>query len=327
MTLAAQLQGRSSALLPLFEDESITDILLNGTGSLFVEREGVLEPRESPFSDRGHFQDFIERLLTPLGKRVDAAFPFADGRLSDGSRFHVLLAPLAVEGPFVSIRRWRRAENCPLESFGPPDVVAWLVAKLVGGANVLVVGGTGSGKTTLVTRLLDRVPPEERILIVEESVEIRPRHPHVLHLEARPATPDGTGEVTLRQLLRNALRMRPDRLILGECRGEEAFDLLQALNTGHRGSLSTLHANGCRDGLRRLETLASLTGFRGAALREWTASAVQIVVHLVREGGNRRIREVVSVRGLEGEAYRLQPEFPNGISVASRNPLCEIPSF
>ncbi len=323
MTLASQLQGRAAALLPLFDDETITDILLNGTHSLFVEREGRLETRPSPFTDRGHFQDFIERLLTPLGKRIDAASPFADGRLVDGSRFHVLLAPLAVEGPFVSIRRFRRAEHATLASFGPPHVVAWLVEKLTGGANVLVVGGTGSGKTTLVTRLLDRIPPGERILVVEESVEIRPHHPHVLHLEARPASPDGTGEVTLRQLLRNALRMRPDRLILGECRGEEAFDLLQALNTGHRGSLSTLHANGCRDGLRRLETLASLAGFRGSALREWTASAVQIVVQL-RE---RRIREVVSVRGLEGDQYRIQPEFPGGIGVASEKSLCEVTTF
>lgn len=309
--LRRQLQGKAGALLPWLEDETVTDVLVNGTGSFFVERHGCLEALAPVFSERAALQDLIERLLVPLGKRIDAAHPYADGRLADGSRFHVILAPVAVEGPIVSIRKMRDPAHCALESFGPPAIVEWLRSQVAQGRNVLIAGATGAGKTTLLARLLESVGEGERLVLVEESMEIRPRHPHVVHLEARPPSPDGTGEVTLRTLVRNALRMRPDRLVLGECRGPEALDLLQAMNTGHAGSLSTIHANGALDALRRLECLALLAGVAlpVKVVREWIGASVHAVVHLERAGGERRIREALALHGLEGEVYRMTPLF------------------
>lgn len=309
--LRRQLQGRSAVLVPWLEDERVTDLLVNGTHSFWVERDGCLTEEPPPFADRAAIAELIERLLVPLGKRIDAASPWADGRLADGSRFHVILSPIAVEGPVVSIRRMRSAEAAPLEAFGPPEPIEWLRREVAEGRNVLVAGATGTGKTTLVTRLLEEAPPGERIVIVEESVEIRPRHPHVLHLEARPPSPDGTGAVTPRSLVRQALRMRPDRLVVGECRGGEALDLLQAMNTGHRGSLSTLHANGAADALRRLEGLAlsAAPGLPPRVVREWIAASIHVVAQLERDGPRRRLREVIAVHGLEGEVYRLMPRW------------------
>lgn len=324
-SLRKQFAGRAAALLPYLDDPAVTDVLVNGTHSLYVERSGALVAQPSPFGDRREVMELVERLLVPLGKRVDAAVPYLDGRLADGSRFHVILSPIAVEGPLVSIRKLRNAALCPLESFGPPDVTGWLVDQVRAGRNLLFCGGTGSGKTTLLTRLLDLVPEAERIVVIEETVEIAPRHPHVLHLESRLPTPDGAGEVTLRALVRNALRMRPDRLVLGECRGAEAFDLLQAMNTGHAGSFSTIHANGALDALRRLESLTLLAGFLvpSRTVREWIGATIHAVVHLERCGAARQIREIVQVQGLEGEIYRITPKLQRKRGLASFERLCE----
>lgn len=306
-----QFIGAASRLLPLIRDESITDILVNGTHSLYVEKDGRLEYRPSPFDGPDAVFDLIERLLLPIGKRVDAAQPYLDGRLADGSRFHIVLPPIAAEGPLISIRKFRSPGAASLVAVAPGEVLSWLDEQLAQRKNILIAGGTGAGKTTLLCRMLDSLPPDERLVVVEETMEIRTCHAHALHLEARPASPDGTGEVTLRTLIRNALRMRPDRLVLGECRGGEAFDLLQAMNTGHPGSLSTIHANGALDALRRLEALVLLAGFSlpVATVREWVAGAIQVVVHLERRGGVRSISEILTVQGLEGEIYRITPCF------------------
>jgi len=311
-SLEQQFPGPAARLLPWMNDPLVADILVNGTSSAFVERSGRLEAIENPFASRTCLVDWIERLLVPLGKRVDALRPYADGRCSDGTRFHVILPPVAVDGPIVSLRKRAPTDAYPLECFGEPEVMRRLQEALVAGSNILIAGGTGSGKTTLLTRLLERLPSHERLVVVEESWELRPAHPHAVHLEGRPPTPDGTGEVGLRELLRNALRMRPDRLVLGECRGPEAFELLQAWNTGHRGSVTTIHASGARDALRRLESLVLIAGIVPSPLvvRSWIAASVNLIAYLERRGGRRRVVELMSVKGLEGDVYRCLPEYP-----------------
>jgi len=307
--------GRTEGLRRFMEDEAVTDILINGPGKLFVERSGQLLEEPSPFLDPVSLQELIERLLVPIGKRVDASQPYLDGRMPDGSRFHILLPPIASDGPYISIRKFRKHfEPGNLTDMGPPDLMKWIERQTHARKNFLICGGTGVGKTTLLARLLAEASPRERIAVIEETREIPMLHPHMVSLEARAATPDGVGEVTLRALIRNALRMRPDRIILGECRGEEAFDLLQAMNTGHRGSLSTLHANGGRDALRRLEGLVLLSG-HGVPLsvvREWIGGTIDHVLHLYRESGRRQIGEVISLQGVEGGMYRIRPRFVNG---------------
>ena len=312
--LRRQLLGRAAALLPLLEDDEVTDILINGPGTVFVERAGRLIVADSPFPDAPSLSDFIERLVVPIGKRIDAAQPYLDGRLLDGSRFHVILPPIAPEGPLISIRRARAGNRASLESFGPPEIVAWLRGQLSARKNLLIAGGTGSGKTTLLCRLLDEVSTAERIAILEETRELHCLHPHAVHLEARAASPEGRGEVSLRCLVRNSLRMRPDRIVIGECRGGEAFDLLQAMNTGHRGTLGTLHANSAVDALKRLESLALLggVGLPLRTVREWVGSCVHAVVFLERTGDVRRVSEIAAVQGLEGEVYRITPVFREG---------------
>lgn len=308
-SLSDQFIGRAGALLSLVTNDEITDILVNGVHSIYVEADGCLEPVPSPFPDQQSILDLIERMLIPLGKRIDAAHPYLDGRLADGSRFHIVLPPIAPEGPIISIRKKRKSENCPLDSFSCAEVVEWLATSVGENRNMLISGGTGTGKTTLLTRLLEIVSPLERIIVIEECLEIEGRHPHLVHLEARAASPDGTGEVTLRSLIKNALRMRPDRLILGECRGAEAFDLIQVMNSGHHGSFCTLHANSARDALRRLESLVLMSGCgaKVSAVREWISGAIDVVVHLRKDGANRQIAEIISVNGIEGEAYRIIP--------------------
>jgi pilus assembly protein CpaF len=314
-TLETQLAGAAGALLPLFADPSVTDILVNGAGRLFVEREGTLVEVPSPFRGESELFHFVERLCLPLGRRVDAAQPYLDGRLVDGSRFHVVLPPVASDGVLVSIRKARTAVAAPLEAFGPPQVVQWLREAVRARRNLLVVGATGAGKTTLLARLVEAVPEDERVLVVEESRELRPAHPHVIALEGRPPSPDGTGAVSLRALLKQALRMRPDRLVLGECRGEEAYDLLLALGSGHAGSLGTLHANGAREALRRLEALALLGAGNGApvtVLREWIAQSVHAIVFVARREDGRKVREIVELRGMDSGVLRFAPLFGPG---------------
>lgn len=305
-----QMVGRATALLPWFRDPEVTDILINGPGSLFVEKAGELRQVPSPFETSQQIEEWIERLLIPIGKRLDASRPYVDGRMLDGNRFHILMPPLSVGGPLISIRKFRPEQNeVALEDFCDGVVAEWLRKQMQERKNILIVGGTGAGKTTLLSCLLREVPAKERVILIEETTEIRSLHPHQINLEARAATPEGFGEVTLGTLLRNALRMRPDRLVLGECRGAEAFELLQAMNTGHSGSLSTIHANSCRQGLRRLELLLLLgcATLSISVAREWISSVIHILIYLGKEDGKREIREIQAVVGLEGGVFRLAP--------------------
>ncbi|MBI1860089.1 MAG: CpaF family protein [Deltaproteobacteria bacterium] len=319
--LKQQFAGRAQPLFPHYTDPDVTDILINGTKSLYIEKDGALTPIPSPFESPSDLFDFIERLLLPIGRRIDAARPYLDGRLPDGGRFNILLPPLAVDGPCISIRKPRPSAAISLDHFGDRRAIHWLHSAIQCRTNILIGGGTGSGKTTLVGRLLDRIEATERLVLIEESSEIQTTHPHSIRLETRPLTPEGVGAVSARELLRNALRMRPDRLVLGECRGEEAFDLIQALNTGHSGSLGTIHANSCLDALRRVEALVLLTGFslNPLVVRQWVASAIGAVVHLEKCGAQRSIRQVIELSGLEGDHYRFCPLFES--SVRSPHPL------
>lgn len=309
--LQRQFVGRAATILPFFEDDDISDILINGVESLFIEKKGLLTQLPNPFCSKENLVEVIERMILPLGKRVDASQPYLDGRLADGSRFHIILPPVALDGPLISIRKKIRSRSVCLDDFGSVEVVEFLKSETLRGANLLIAGGTGTGKTTLLSCLLDLVPPDERINILEETSEIQVKHPHALHLEARPPSPEGIGEVTLRDLVRNSLRMRPDRLILGECRGAEAFDMLHAMNTGHKGSLGTIHANSAQDALRRMESLAMMAGLSMPlrTVKEWIGSSIQGVVFLERKAGIRQVSEIMSIYGLEGDVYRVVPRF------------------
>ncbi len=323
------LLGEAKALVPWFFDPQVTDVFVNGVDSVYVERGQGLERHPTVFTEPG-LRDFVERLILPLGRRVDAAQPFLDGRVGELGRFHAIFPPAVRKAPHLSFRIFRQSDRAQLASFGPASLIE---EGLRAGQNWILCGATGTGKTTLLCRLLDQANPAERIIVVEESREIQLNHQHAVSLEGRPLGPEGVGEVSLRTLLRQALRMGPDRLVLGECRGEEAFDLVQAMNTGHRGSVSTLHANSCRDALRRLESLV-LLGSRGASLpavREWVAGAVQGVAFLQRCNGRRFIAEVLEVRGLEGEVYRITPKYKlseaeaakSASPLASASKVCE----
>lgn len=309
--LQKQFVGKGALLLPFFEDDDISDILINGIRNLFIEKNGQLVQIDPLFVNKDSLAEIIERMIVPIGKRVDATQPYLDGRLVDGSRFHIILPPVAIDGPFISIRKKKKKQVICLEDFVSSEWVQFLKAETLRGANLLIAGGTGAGKTTLLSCLLGGVPPQERIAVVEETMEIQVNHAHVVHLEARAASPEGKGEVTLRDLVRNTLRMRPDRLILGECRGAEAFDMLHAMNTGHRGSLGTIHANSARDALRRMESLALMAGLSIPlrTVKEWIGSSVHGVIFVERRGSSRQISEIISVSGLEGDVYRVTPRF------------------
>jgi pilus assembly protein CpaF len=300
----------------LLADPAVEEVMVNGPDSVYVERAGRIERSSVAFPSEDALRDAIERILAPLGRRVDELSPMADGRLGDGSRVNVVIPPLAVDGPALSIRRFAGARPDPAELVARGTLTPELAELLEGWVrerrSILISGGTGSGKTTLLNALSTHLAPEERVITIEDAAELRLRQPHVVRLESRPASVEGRGEVTLRDLLRNALRMRPDRIVIGEVRGPEAFDLLTALNTGHSGALSTVHANSPEDALRRLETLALMAGvgLPHAAIREQVARGVDLVVHLVRErSGKRLVREVGEVVGAGGgvavrEAWR-----------------------
>jgi pilus assembly protein CpaF len=297
-------------LEPLLSDPAVDEVMVNGPGDVYVERRGRLERTVARFDGDAELLHAIERILAPLGRRVDEASPLCDARLPDGSRVHVVIPPLSLSGPCLTIRRFRR------EGFSLRDLVAngtlpaeaadLLALCVAARASVLVSGGTGSGKTTTLNALSGAIPGEERIVTIEDAAELRLRQRHVVRLEARPANLEGRGEVTIRQLVRNALRMRPDRIVVGEVRGAEALDMLQALNTGHEGSLTTVHANSPEDALRRVETLALMAGvgLPHAAVREQVASALEVIVHQAhRPDGSRaveRVTEVVRVAGGAG---------------------------
>jgi pilus assembly protein CpaF len=296
-------------LEPLLADPSVDEVMVNGPGDIWVERRGRIERTDARFETAADLLHAIERVLAPLGRRVDEASPLCDARMADGSRVNVVIPPLSLSGPLLTIRRFRR------EGFSLRDLVAGATLPAAAGellalavaarASILVSGGTGSGKTTTLNALSGAIPTGERIVTIEDAAELALRQDHVLRLEARPPNLEGRGEVTIRQLVRNALRMRPDRIVVGEVRGAEALDLLQALNTGHDGSLSTVHANSPEDALRRVETLALMAGvgLPHAAVREQVASAVDVVVHQARRpDGSRAVESICEVVRVAGGA-------------------------
>jgi len=301
----------------LLADPAVDEVMVNGPDSVYVERRGKVEHSAAGFDSEADLMHAIERILAPLGRRVDEASPLCDARLADGSRVNVVIPPLSLSGPCLTIRRFRREgfslRDLVTNGTVPAPAAELLALAVAGRASILVSGGTGSGKTTTLNALSGAIPGGERIVTIEDAAELALRQRHVVRLESRPSNLEGSGEVTIRQLVRNALRMRPDRIVVGEVRGGEALDLLQALNTGHDGSLSTVHANSPSDALRRLETLALMAGvgLPHAAVREQVASAVDLVVHQVRRGDGSRaiesISEVVRVAGATGTRELLAP--------------------
>jgi pilus assembly protein CpaF len=286
----------------LLADPAVEEVMVNGHEQVYVERRGRIEQTDVCFPSDGALRDAIERILTPLGRRVDELSPMVDARLEDGSRVHVVIPPLSVDGPTISIRRFSAARPGPRELVELGTLTEELhdqLAAAVGARrSILVSGGTGSGKTTLLNALSAFIGGEERVITIEDAAELRLRQPHVVRLESRPANVEGRGRVTIRELLRGALRMRPDRIVIGEVRGEEALDLLMALNTGHEGALSTVHANSPEDALRRVETLALMAGvgLPHEAIREQLGRGLDLVIHLARlSDGSRRVVEVAEV--------------------------------
>ncbi|HEY1597262.1 MAG TPA: CpaF family protein [Thermoleophilaceae bacterium] len=312
-------------LEPLLADPAVDEVMVNGPASVWVERGGRLEPARVAFGSEADLLHAIERILAPLGRRVDEASPLCDARLADGSRVNVVIPPLALGGPCLTIRRFRRQgfSLADLVANGTIDdeLAAFLADCVRARASILVSGGTGSGKTTTLGALSGALPEGERIVTIEDAAELRLRQPHVVRLEARPPNLEGRGEVTIRQLVRNALRMRPDRIVVGEVRGGEALDMLMALNTGHEGSITTVHANSPPDALRRVETLALMAGvgLPHSAVREQLASALQLVVHQARApDGLRRVESVAEVVRL-GDAAGTRELYTRGGGV--RPPL------
>jgi pilus assembly protein CpaF len=287
----------------LLADPEVEELMVNGHERVYAERHGRIEPTPVRFESEQELRDTIERILAPVGRRVDELSPMADARLADGSRVHVVIPPLAVDGPALSVRRFTAARPDPRELVERGTLTGELASRLEEAIrsrrSILVSGGTGSGKTTLLNALSAWIDPTERVVTIEDAAELALRQPHVVRLESRPASVEGRGEVTIRDLLRNALRMRPDRIVIGEVRGAEALDLLTALNTGHDGALSTVHANSPQDALRRVETLALMAGvgLPHEAIREQLGRGVDLVVHMLRgAGGVRVVSELGEVR-------------------------------
>ena len=310
--VAADLLGYGP-LDPLLADPDVTEIMCNAHDEVYVERRGKIEHTSAAFIDESQFRQVIDKIVASVGRRIDESSPMVDARLPDGSRVNAVLPPVAVHGPALTIRRFPETpyEVKDLITFGTitVDVALFLEACVKGKLNVLVSGGTGTGKTTTLNVLSAFVPDGERIVTIEDAAELRLHQPHVVSLESRPANIEGSGQVTIRDLVRNALRMRPDRIIVGEVRGAEALDMLQAMNTGHEGSLTTVHCNSPRDALSRIETMVLMAGYDlpVRAIRQQIASAIDVIVHLGRFGdGSRHIVHVAEVQGMEGEVITLQ---------------------
>jgi len=301
---------------PLMRDPTISDILVNGAKEVFVERRGRLERTDVQFRDDAHLLQIIERIVSKVGRRVDESCPMVDARLEDGSRVNAIIPPLALDGPVLSIRRFAvdPLKVSDLLKFGTltQTLADTIQAAVKARLNILVAGGTGSGKTTLLNVLSNAIPNSERIVTIEDSAELQLQQDHVVRLETRPSNIEGKGAVTQRDLVRNALRMRPDRIIVGEVRGAEALDMLQAMNTGHDGSISTVHANSTRDALSRIETMVLMAGISlpGRAMREYISSALDLLIHLARlSDGTRKVVKVTEVVGMEGDTVTLQDIF------------------
>src|SRR3954447_18693108 len=300
----------------LLRDPTITEVMVNCPENVYAERHGKVERMDVTFVDDAHLRRIIDKIVGQVGRRVDEANPMVDARLPDGSRVNAVIAPLAIGGPFLTIRKFS-ADPYTVEDligFGTmtPQVARFLEACVAGRLNVIVSGGTGTGKTTTLNVLSGFIPSDERIVTIEDAKELQLQQDHVLPLEARPANIEGKGEITIRDLVRNALRMRPERIVVGECRGGEALDMLQAMNTGHDGSITTVHANTPRDVLSRIETMTLMSGFDlpVRAIREQMASALDLIVHLGRlRDGPRRITHVTEVQGMEGDVITMQDIF------------------
>lgn len=303
-------------LQPFLDDPEISEIMVNGPHQIYVERNGKVELTSVRFLDEQHLLRIVEKILLPLGKRVDERVPMVDARLPDGSRVNIVIPPIALNGPCVTIRKFARDPftMSDLIAFGTltQEAAGFLQAAVLGRLNILIFGGTGSGKTTMLNVLSGFIPNDERIITIEDTAELQLRQEHVVRLEARPANIEGIGEITIRDLVRNALRMRPDRIIVGECRGGEALDMLQAMNTGHDGSMTTIHANNPREALARLETMVLMAGVELPirAIREQIAGALDLIVQMQRmRDGTRKVIKISEVTGMEGEVIALQDLF------------------
>ncbi|MDQ4133840.1 MAG: CpaF family protein [Actinomycetota bacterium] len=301
---------------PLLRDPTITEIMCNNTDDIWVEREGRLEPTSASFTDEAQYRQVIEKIVAAVGRRIDESAPMVDARLPDGSRVNAIIPPLAIHGPVLTIRKFAADpyQVKDLINFGTftLDLAAVMEACVRGKLNILVSGGTGTGKTTNLNVLSSFIPDGERIITIEDSAELQLQQPHVINLEARPPNAEGAGEVRIRDLVRNSLRMRPDRIIVGEVRGAEALDMLQAMNTGHEGSMTTVHCNSPRDGLSRLETMVLMAGYDlpVRAIREQIASALNVIMHLDRlPNGRRVVTSVTEIQGMEGDTILLQEVF------------------
>jgi pilus assembly protein CpaF len=294
-------------------DRTVSEVMCNGADNIYIERAGVIERTNVRFISEDHLRRVIERIVSSVGRRVDESSPMVDARLADGSRVNVIVPPLSLDGPILTIRKFAHDPFTvsDLIRMGTltPDVATVLSAAVEGGLNMLVSGGTGTGKTTLLNVLSTFVPDTERIVTIEDAAELQLHQEHVIRLESRPPNAEGSGQVTIRDLVRNALRMRPDRIIVGEVRGAEALDMLQAMNTGHDGSLSTVHSNSPRDALARLETMVLMAGYDlpNRAIREQISAALHLIIHIERHrDGSRRVSHLTEVVGMEGDIVTLQ---------------------
>jgi pilus assembly protein CpaF len=301
---------------PYLHDPDVSDILVNTHDQVYIERFGLLELTDTRFDDDEHLMRIIDRIVARIGRRVDESSPMVDARLPDGSRVNAIIPPLAVDGPILSIRRFgvRTLDVNDLLELGSitPGMIELFRGIIKARLNTLISGGTGSGKTTLLNAVSAFIPAEERVVTIEDAAELQLLQPHVVRLETRPPNIEGSGRITQRDLVRNALRMRPDRILVGEVRGEEVLDMLQAMNTGHDGSLTTVHANSTRDALHRLETLMLLSGVNlpHKAMREQVASGLEVIIHVSRmSDGSRKVQAVTEIVGMEGEVIALQDIF------------------
>ncbi len=330
-------------LQPLIDDKDVTEIMVNGPYKVYIERKGKLTLSQVRFKDEPHLRRVIERIVTKVGRRIDESSPLVDARLEDGSRVNAIIPPLAVSGSTLTIRKFSKdALTVPdlIEKKSlTPEIAELLNACVAARLNIIVSGGTGTGKTTLLNVLSSFIPNDERIISIEDAVELQLQQDHVVRLESRPSNVEGKGEVTIRDLVKNSLRMRPDRIIVGECRGGEALDMLQAMNTGHDGSLSTIHANTTRDALARLETLVLMAGMDLPlkAIREQVCSAVDVIIQITRlRDGSRRVTSITEVNGMEGQTITMQEVFgfdysagvaPDGTFLGSIRPTGVRPAF
>jgi len=328
-------------LEPLLADDSVTEIMVNGAKNIYIERGGKLERTSVTFESNEHLMRIIERIVAPLGRRIDESSPQVDARLKDGSRVNAVIPPISLIGPVLTIRKFFRVplQVADLIRLGTAteEVMEFLQACVVAAINVIVSGGTGTGKTTFLNVLSGYIPANERIITIENAAELQLRQDHVVTLESRPPNIEGKGEITIRDLVINALRMRPDRIIVGECRGGEALDMLQAMNTGHEGSMTTLHANSTREGLSRLETMVLMAGMElpHRAIREQIAAAIDLIIHLERlRDGSRRVVAITEVQGMEGDVVTTadifkfeQVGFENGKVIGRLRPTGIRPKF